>query len=111
MRGYDVSERIALVDLDLDLAARNHVEHILSERRQILIARRISHECRARDIERSFCRENSEVDTGYRPGSVAEADHQAARPQAVERGHEARLPDAIVDHRHTSTARDLFDAL
>ena len=102
---------VALGDVDLDLAARDDREQLVGHRLHRLARRDVGDERLPRHVERALRRRAT---TGANGGTdargVAEARHQAERPQAVERLVPGVLADRVVDDLDALAAGDLLDA-
>src|SRR5882672_6537011 len=111
MRVRCLGKRVALVDLNLDLAAADQVEHLRSRLLEPLARHHVRGKRRAREEQRSLGGEDAEIHAGHRAGCVAETHHQATRLQAVERAFPRVLADTVVHHRHFCALGDLLHAL
>jgi hypothetical protein len=115
-RGHNAPGRrrpadVGLVDLDAHLARDDHVEQFAAERFEVGALRRVVHQRRPGDEQRTLLRQQQRVERRHRPRGVAVGDQHAERAQAVERAHEDILADAVIDHRDPLAAGDLAHAL
>src|ERR1700719_4457809 len=93
----DVLEGVALVDRDLHLAAGHHAEQVVGDRQQILALGRIGIEGRTSGEERALGLQDIDAEGLDRAGGVAKAHEHAERLDAIERGRECGLADAVID--------------
>ena len=92
------------------LAARtDDLEQILRDREQVLALRRIVVERRTGREQRALELQEIDVECLDRPGRRAVAHEHAERAQAVERGRERGLADAVIDDIAEFVAADLFN--
>lgn len=89
----------ALVDLDADVAALDQAEQLVGHRLEFFRGIGVAAQGRPGHVQRTLLREDAQVDPGHRPRGVAEADQQAARRHAVQRGFPGILAHRVVDHR------------
>src|SRR6266852_272812 len=108
MRLLRVLERIFLVHRDLHRPARNHVEQVVRGLEQVLALGDIVVERRTGGEQRALGLQNVDVEGIDRAGRRAEAHEHAERLDAVERGREGGLADAVIDHLAQLAAGDLL---
>ncbi len=108
MRVGRLRQREGLVDVDDHLAARDHLEQLGRHRFGFLLIGHVVEQGRARDVQRTALGQFARREGFHGAGRIAEADHQAAPLQAVERRSKRVLAHRVVDHRHAGPARDLF---
>src|SRR5690606_30749846 len=80
-----------------DVASGNCAKQCRARRPQFLGRREIACGRGACHVERALARKDAEVRDGHIARGVTEADHEAARAQAIERALEGRLADTVVD--------------
>src|SRR5918994_6759134 len=100
MRMRRFRQAIGLADVDADLAAGDRLEQLACPARELRRLRRVMKERRARQEQRTATRELERRNRRHRTRGIAVADHQAARAQAIERGEEGVLADAVVNDRN-----------
>jgi hypothetical protein len=105
-----LSQRITLVDADLDLAAAHGFEQVVGHGLRDLARDDVGEQRLARHVDRSLGRQQSYRKRRRRAGSGAEAGHEAERLQAVERLVPGVLADRVVHDLHAAPACDVLDA-
>ena len=99
MRRGRVLELERLVDLDPNLAVGDDCEQFLRALLKLGAGASVREQRRAGEVQRPLLREEADVDRLDRARGLAEADHHAARAQAVQRTQKGVAPDRIIDHR------------
>ena len=85
MRLRRIGQCVGLVDLDPDLAGSDHGKKLAAQLLQFLALRRVMHQGRPGNEDRSLLGKQQRIEGRHRAGRIAEADHHAAHAQAVER--------------------------
>jgi len=93
MRLGGILEREGLTDLDFHFARQHHVEKLFGRLLELLAPGDVVEQGRTGQEQRTLLRKQARRDGIRRTGSVAVADHQSARKQAVERFEERILAD------------------
>src|SRR6185369_8723720 len=109
MRLGRVLEGVALLDFDLHLAALDHIEQLARGSLELRAIGDVIEQRRPGQEQRALLGEDSGREGIDGPRRIAEAHHQAARPQAIERLQEGVLPDRIVDDRKLLALGDPFN--
>ncbi|KAG1251322.1 hypothetical protein G6F65_018406 [Rhizopus arrhizus] len=104
LRFAHLLQAVALVDTDLDLLLQHQVEHLFGCGLQLFQRVHMHAQRRARDVQAALLVQHGQVDAGDGAGGIAEADHQPARLDAVQRGFPGVLAHAVIHHRHLLAA-------
>src|SRR5437764_2799651 len=94
-----VLEREALLNLDLHLTAANHVEQLGCRLLELLPGRDIMVQGWTRQIERALLRQEERGQGFHGSRRIAEADHEPAHLEAIERLEESGAPNTVINHR------------
>ncbi len=104
-----VAEREALIDVDPDFPAFDHPEQPGGSRFELGAPGDVAEQRRPGEEQGSLLREQERRDRFDRTRRIAEAHHQSARGEAIERLQEGVAADGIIDDRQLLAGRDPLD--
>ncbi len=108
MRFDGVVQRVFLIDRDFDRALADDIEQPIGDSEQILAFGGIGVQRRPGREQRSLGLQNVDVESVDLARRAAIADKIAERREAIERGRERGLADAVIDHLAQLAAGDFL---
>src|SRR5581483_8833771 len=103
-----VLERVFLVHRDFHRAGADLLEQVRGDGEQVFALGGVVVERRPRRKQRAFGLQDIDVESFDLAGRAAEAHEIAERPQAIERGWERGLADAVINHIAELATGDLL---
>ena len=106
-----LGQRVALVDLDLDRARRDHVEQVARTRDKLVALGGEVEQHGTGGVDRAVGRELRQLDRVGRARRIAEADQVAAPLQALHGAAQRVLARRVIHDRHARAVGDLLHLL
>ena len=111
MGGFGVAQGKALADIHFYGAGFHHIEQFGRGAPQFRPCGDVMEQSGAGEIERALGGQDTGRERRDRARGIAEAHHQAAWLEAIERGFECVLAHRVIDHGQAIAAGDLADFL